>query len=222
MSLLQECMGARGFESDTYFEMALRDVPLIPSLEGSMHINLGLAMQFVPRYFNRPDSTLNEPPSLVGGEVPCCENTYLTSARTGATHAIAFPPFSDAFQPRIDLPNVSLFARQSAAFRNVMQFDNSESAGPANLQITVAEGQCFATIVYGQLVAENAVRLKMPNELTSLIFSVLAGDLSALALELAAIPQIDEAKRQLILQMIEAPAANARDWDEVSRRCTNP
>jgi acyl-CoA dehydrogenase len=32
---LLECMGARGFESETYFEMALRDARLLPVLEGS-------------------------------------------------------------------------------------------------------------------------------------------------------------------------------------------
>src|SRR5439155_23148108 len=34
MALISECVGAKGFESDTYIEMALRDAQLIPSLEG--------------------------------------------------------------------------------------------------------------------------------------------------------------------------------------------
>ena len=46
IALLSECVGAKGFESDTYFEMALRDIQLIPGLEGSTHVNLGLAAQF--------------------------------------------------------------------------------------------------------------------------------------------------------------------------------
>ena len=65
MSLLQECIGAKGFESSGYFEMALRDIQLIPSLEGSMHINLGLAVQFIPRVFR--STGFDSRPATVAG-----------------------------------------------------------------------------------------------------------------------------------------------------------
>ena len=51
MATLSECIGAKGFESDTYFEMALRDAQLIPGLEGSTHINFGLTSRFIDPYF---------------------------------------------------------------------------------------------------------------------------------------------------------------------------
>jgi len=54
MGLLSECMGAKGFEADTYFEMALREAPLIPGLEGSTHINFALTEQFIDHYFADP------------------------------------------------------------------------------------------------------------------------------------------------------------------------
>src|SRR5205807_1566233 len=47
MALLSECIGARGFEAETYFESALREAQLIPGLEGSTHINFGLTAQFI-------------------------------------------------------------------------------------------------------------------------------------------------------------------------------
>src|SRR4029077_11953629 len=98
MALLSECIGARGFESDTYFEMALRDVQLIPGLEGSMHINLGLALQFMGRYFDRPDSGLAEPASITAGETSSRENPYLFKARTGSFHAVSFPDYREAYR----------------------------------------------------------------------------------------------------------------------------
>jgi len=49
MALLSECINAKGFESDTYFETALRDIQLIPGLEGSTHINLDMTAQFIDR-----------------------------------------------------------------------------------------------------------------------------------------------------------------------------
>ncbi|MDB5289540.1 MAG: acyl-CoA dehydrogenase, partial [Phycisphaerales bacterium] len=77
ISLLSECIGAKGFESDTYFEMALRDAQLIPGLEGSAHINLALAAQFIPCYFTHPNPALVEPPSAISGEVASGENPFL-------------------------------------------------------------------------------------------------------------------------------------------------
>jgi len=222
MALLQECIGAKGFESDTFFEMALRDVQLIPGLEGSMHINLGLAMQFIPRYFERPDPALGEPPSLVGGEAPSRENVYLMSARTGATHAIAFRPFLDAYRPLTTVANVAIFARQSEAFREITNRDAADNTESPDLQIAMAMGQCFATIAFGQLVAENAAHLKLPDEMTSVIFSLLVGDLSTLALQLAAIPRIGETKREGLRRMIEIPKTGAADWDFVGLRCASP
>lgn len=215
MSLLQECIGAKGFESDTYFEMALRDVQLIPSLEGSRHINLGLAAGFLPRYFDRPDSTLAEPPSLIGGEVSSRENVYLMEAPTGATHAIAFRPHLDAYRPLMSLPNVALFASQVETFREVTRRPKGPNADTADLYITLTQGQLFTTIAFGQLVAENLSRLDMPSSMTSAIFSGLVEDLSALALQLAAIPGIDDATRAGILRMVAVPKTSAADWDFV-------
>src|SRR5262249_15240491 len=153
MALLQECMGAKGFESDTYFEMALRDVPLIPGLEGSMHINIGLALQFIGRYFNRPETTLTDPPSVVAGQVPSRENEYLMTAQTGAFHSVGFPHFLDAYRPLQSYRNVAIFAEQIDVFQQLHK-ENSEAAPTSDSQISMAFGQCFATIAYGQLVAE--------------------------------------------------------------------
>src|SRR5207253_3679933 len=93
MALLSECVGAKGFESDTYFEMALRDVQLIPGLEGSTHINLALAAQFIGRYFARAQTALADPNSLIAADGAAGENPYLMEARTGGLNAIAFPHF---------------------------------------------------------------------------------------------------------------------------------
>ena len=68
MHLLSECVGARGFEADTYFESALREAPMIPSLEGSTHINFGLTAQFLDPYFADPSGDPPAPGSLRPGK----------------------------------------------------------------------------------------------------------------------------------------------------------
>jgi acyl-CoA dehydrogenase len=205
MSLLQECIGAKGFESGSYFEMALRDIQLIPSLEGSMHINLGLAAQFIPRYFDRPHSTLNQPPSLVGGEAPSQENPYLLEARAGSPHAVGFRHFLDAYRPLASVNGAAQFMRQVEIFRDIVIDKSVGTLAASDMQVEMALGQCFATIVYGQLIAENVVRLEVPEAMTSSILAVLVEDLSTQALQLASIPTIRSAMRDSISRMIQAP-----------------
>jgi len=217
MSLLQECIGAKGFESSGYFEMALRDIQLIPSLEGSMHINLGLAVQFIPRYFDRPDSTIDQPPSLVGGETPSRENPYLMEARAGSPHAVGFPPFLDAYRPLESVKGMAPFRRQVEVFREMATAKSELSPAGSDMQFEMALGQCFATVIYGQLIAENAVRLDLPEAMTSSIFAVLVEDLSTLALRLAGIPGIGTGIRESISRMIEVPNLDSVDWEFVGR-----
>jgi acyl-CoA dehydrogenase len=185
MALLSECIGARGFEGDTFFEMALRDAQLIPGLEGSAHINLGLTAQFLPQYFNKPSAALEVPASLAGGEVEDGENPYLMDARTGAVAQIAFPGFLDAYRPLMSIGNVRLFVRQAKAFQLFARVYDPGENPRADTRLTQTVGQCVAAMAYGQLVAENAVRLGMPDPMVAALFHAMVEDFNKAALSLA-------------------------------------
>ncbi|MGA2229533.1 MAG: acyl-CoA dehydrogenase [Tepidisphaeraceae bacterium] len=217
MSLLSECVGAKGFESDeTYFEMALRDAQLIPLLESSAHINLGLASQFISRYFGRFDPNLCEPPSLTAGEATSVENPYLTTASTTAINSVAFPPFERAFESLADVPNVRLFLAQAKALQRLVQ--TKDAMANPEARFTLALSSCVATIAYGQLVAENAVLLGVPKEIISAIFHLLVADLSAACLSLASLPAAPAATPAFLSAAVAASQTPAGDWDFVSNR----
>ena len=223
MALLSECVGAMGFEADTYFEMALRDTQLIPKLEGSAHINLGLTARFLPRYFGRPDSTIVEPKSLVAGEIASHENPYLMEARTGSINTIAFPDFLKAYQPLISIPNVRLFTRQVKAFRLFLLASRLKGNQATDLAAGMALGQCLATIAYGQLIAENSIRLGIAPQMVNVIFHLLVGDLSASALALAGYAGVDTVRRLFIRRAVTVPQSVQADWDFVTNQIlTNP
>jgi acyl-CoA dehydrogenase len=205
MALLSECMGARGFESDTYFEMALRDAPLIPALEGSRHINLELIAQFISNYFFNCSAGLVPPPSLAGGAIVSGENAYLMQARAGGIRGVAFAPFLASYHSLAKVPNVAAFARQAAAFRRVVIVIRAHLRNSApNQRETLALGDCLASIAYGQLVAEAAALLRVPDPLITAIFSDLVEELSKQALCLATLAD-DENTRRVIMQMIRVP-----------------
>ncbi|WP_307828509.1 acyl-CoA dehydrogenase family protein [Antrihabitans sp. YC2-6] len=59
MEAMSDVISARGFEKDTVFQMATLGVWGLPKLEGTVHINLGLALKFMPNYlFNPTDPSL--------------------------------------------------------------------------------------------------------------------------------------------------------------------
>jgi acyl-CoA dehydrogenase len=222
MALLSECVGAKGFESATYFEMALRDAQLIPGLEGSTHVNFGLTAGFIARYFAEPDPQMGEPASLIGGEAATGENPYLMTARTGAVNTVSFPHFLKAYRPLAAVRNVRLFVRQAKAFRRLIRRQPPGHSTPANLETSLALGQCLATIAYAQLVAENCARLDVPTPLVSAIFQSLVSDLSGLALSLASISHLDPAYRVLARRMVAIPRTTSAQWEFVSGRVAVP
>ena len=220
MALMSECVGAKGFESDTWFEMALRDIQLIPGLESSAHINLGLTALFCGRYFDRFDTDLPDPKSLVAGETPSAPNEFLTSARTGAINSIAFAPAMKAYEPLAGIANVRLFARQIERFQSFLAANPTIDA--ADTQSSLAVGQCMAIIAYGQLIAEAAHRLGVAAETVAAIFHLLIADLSAAALNLAALPRIDARARSRARRMVTVPKTAQADWDSVARQMDIP
>jgi acyl-CoA dehydrogenase len=208
MAQLAECIGAKGFEADTYFEMALRDAQLIPGLEGSTHINLVFAAQFIPRYFARrseqPDPHQAIPPSLFAGQTESGENPYLMQARAGAINSITFPHFLQAYRPLAHLPNVRRLVAQIKTFARLMRQPEKPAIEPAS-ELQLAIGQTFATIVYAQLIAENAARLNVDLEMITGIFHLLVTDLTNCALQWVALPKVDQKTRARLKRMIRIP-----------------
>jgi acyl-CoA dehydrogenase len=206
MALLSGSIGAKGFEADTYFEMALRDVQLIPGLESSAHINLGLAAQFIPRYFGPSERRLGAPLSICAEQTGSTENPYLMQARTTAINTIEFPPMLRAYMPYKKLPNIRRFARQAKAFRDFARTIRAERSAVTDTQLAMSLGQCIAIIAYGQLIAENATCLGVPENAISAIFHFLVADLSAAALALASLPESRAAAQLVVRRMIVVPA----------------
>jgi acyl-CoA dehydrogenase len=216
ISLLSECIGAKGFESDTWFETALRDVQLIPSLEGSTHINLGQAAQFIPRYFASDPTGPSSPPSHLTGQAPAGENPYLFEARTGAINSIVFADPRNCFRPLESLENVRIFTRQMDAFATFQ----SQAPGKGMLadeEGSLLMGKCLSMIAYAQLIAENATIAGLELPEIDAVFELLVNDFSTLGLPLAAFP-LCQRSRALVERIVVAPQYASAGWDSLARR----
>lgn len=215
MALLSECVGARGFEAQTYFELALRDAQLIPALESSTHINFGLTAQFVDPYFAGPGEAPGPGPGASHG-ADAAEDPYWMGAPDRNPRTIRFAHCLKAYRPLRAVTNVRVFARQVQAFRRFVQ----EGAAPLNPRPDagrlVALGKCFSVIAYAQLVAEGCAAERVAAPLVSVIFHALIEDLSAETLQLAARFPPGAGRKDWLKGAVRLPRTGAADLPSVS------
>ena len=223
MALLSECVGAKGFEADTYFESALREVPLVPALEGSTHINYQSAAQFLRAYFagavaDAPPS----PPSLAALGAAAGENGYLLQSSSGNPSQVRFHHHLSAYRPLASVPNVRLFVAQVRAFRLFLLRGVPVEDAKQDAEVVLSLGKCLSTIAYAQLVAEHCVLAAVPREVVSVIFHEFVEDLGTEAMRLAALPQTGRLARLLLGRMPVVPRTLRSDLDLVAARANEP
>src|SRR4030042_939700 len=53
-NLLWDVRAAKGFEKDSFFEIATHEIRMLPKLEGTVHVNMALVVKFMQNYFFNP------------------------------------------------------------------------------------------------------------------------------------------------------------------------
>jgi acyl-CoA dehydrogenase len=212
VAILSECIGARGAESETYFESALRDVQLIPGLEGSTHINFGLTAQFAAPYFAGPgEGPAPAPPDSF--DASCGENPYWMESRNRNAKTVRFGAWEAPYEPLRHLANVRVFLRQVSAFaRSVAR----AAEGGAQPERNLETGRCFSIVAFAQLVAESLASTDATPALISLIFHSLTADLSNEALRLAAALPPSHPARATLRRAVRVPATTPEDHEAVA------
>lgn len=218
MAFLSECVGARGFEAETYFESALREVQLIPALEGSTHINFALTAQFVANYFAGTDEVAApEPGGLSEGDPG--ENPYWFEAGDRNPRTVRFGPSLRAYRSLRSLANVRLFVKQVKAFQQFAAAEGTQGAaqpGKPDADVAIAIGKCFSTIAYAQLVAESCTAAQVEPSTISVIFHGLIEDLREESLALAATFPLASAQRAALRGTVRVPRTDASDLEATS------
>src|SRR5262249_36207186 len=177
MGLLSECIGAKGLEADTFFEMALREAPLFPGLEGSTHINFALTAQFIDHYFADPANGPPPPDPVTLRQDDPDENSYWFATRDRHPKTVRFANSLDAYHPLQHVSNVQTFVEQVMGLRGQFVGEGDTSAGTVDTGLSIAMGKCFSVIAYAQLVAENCAAAQVEPAMVSLVFQGLIEDL---------------------------------------------
>jgi len=205
---LWDVIAARGFENDTYFEMATRDIRALPKLEGTVHVNVALIVKFLANYlFNAAEFP------EIDTRSEAANDSFLF--QQGATRGLGGIQFHD-YRPAFDsynLPNVNIFKDQIDTLREMCLKAAPSTEQNKDLDFLLAVGEVFILIVYAQLVVENARILKLPDAMVDQMFDVFVRDMSRYALALYSKPSTNDAQMKHCMKMVRKPIANPSQFD---------
>jgi len=180
MQLLGDIVAAKGFEKDNFITIAKFDTTCLPRLEGTVAVNLALVLKFMPAYLFQPEEYAPVPTRQ-----DATDDEFLW--RQGAARGLGKIRFHDwrtAYAAAADVPNVATFTQQADAFVTLLQTAPPNDSQLADLDFTLAVGDLFTLIVYGQLILEQAALLDLDRGVLDEVFAVLIRDFSAGAIAL--------------------------------------
>ncbi len=209
VAMLHEIIAAKGYEQDTYFEMAIRDIGMLPKLEGTEHVNMALIIKFVRNYFFEPvDYAAIETLKEAG------DDDYLFRQYTGGLAKIRFPDYRRAYEGKSS-PNIDLFKEQVELFRSLLITAPPSKEQSGNIDYMLAAGALFTLIVYAQLILEKKDDYQVDDDLLEQIFAFLVADFAKAALKMVLDYDNSEEQDALFREMMKKPVRDGHCFRRV-------
>jgi len=209
VGMLHEVIAAKGYEQDTYFEMALRDIGMLPKLEGTEHVNMALIIKFVKNYFFEPID-YPEVPTMSGAG----DDSYLFHQFTGGLAQVRFPDYRKVYE-KTDSANISIFKEQVELFRSLLITAPPSKEQSTNIDYMLAAGELFTLIVYAQLILEKKDDYMVDADLLEQIFKFLISDFSSYALKMVVGYENSADQEEIFRKMIMKPAMDKECFTRV-------
>ncbi len=210
INLLWDVIAAKGFEKDTFFEMAARDIRALPKLEGTVHVNIALIMKFMASYFFK-SADFPE----VGRQDQAADDEFLFNQ--GPARGLSKVRFHDYRRTYAGcpLPNVRVFRKQTAVLKRMLLLARPRKNQLRDIDFLLALGQMFTLVVYGQLIIENARICQIDDDTIDQIFEFMVRDFSAYALQLRDKPSATKLQQWHCGQIMRRPAVDTSRFDRV-------
>ncbi|OBB87646.1 acyl-CoA dehydrogenase [Mycobacterium colombiense] len=212
ITALWDVIAAKGVEKDTIFEAMTREIGLLPRLEGTVHINIGLLGKFMPNFLFAPNSAL----PLIGRRDDAADDIFLfAQGPTGGLGKVRFGDWRAPFDSFGHLANVALLRSQIDVLADMLAGATPDAAQQKDIDFAFAVGQLFATVPYAQLILEEAGLSGVDEGLLDEIFAVLVRDFNAYAVELSDKPATADEQARFALRMIRRPAHDPARYDQI-------
>jgi len=209
---LWDVISAKGFEKDTYFEMAARDIRALPKLEGTVHVNMALIIKFMSNYFFNPGKF----PEIAKRNGLENDDFLFNQGPTKGLGKIQFHDFNIAYNS-VDIPNVTVFRNQIGAFQEFLRKATPTEEQARDLDFLLTLGELFTLVPYGQLILENKGIYDIEDDVIDQIFDVMVRDFSKFALELYLKTSSTNQQMDLCQKMIQKPVVDEARFERVLR-----
>jgi len=210
INLLWDIIAAKGFEKDTYFHMAARDIRALPKLEGTVHVNMALIIKFMFNYFFNPKEFPEVPQRLDATN----DDFLFNQGPTKGLGKIQFHDYNIAYNS-VNLPNVEVFKKQINAFKDFMTQATPDQKQAEDIDLLLSIGELFTLVAYGQLILENKKIYNVEDDLIDQIFDFMIRDFSKFALQIYSKTSSTAKQQELCLKMIEKPVVDHDRYNRV-------
>ncbi|MFZ1175124.1 MAG: acyl-CoA dehydrogenase family protein [Mycobacterium sp.] len=219
VTALWDVIAAKGVEKDTFFEAVAREIGLLPRLEGTVHINIGLLGKFMPNFLFAPNSQL----PVIGRRDDASDDTFLfAQGPTGGLGKVRFHDWRAPFESFGHLPNVALLRKQIDVLAEMLASATPDAAQQKDIDFAFAVGQLFATVPYAQLILEEAGLSDVDAALIDEIFAVLVRDFNGYAVELSDKPATTDEQARFAMRMIRRPVHDPARYDQIWKEHVAP
>ena len=209
---LWDVIAAKGVEKDTFFETVAREIGLLPRLEGTVHINIGLLGKFMPNYLFAPDGAL----PVIGRRDDAADDSFLfTQGPTGGLGKVRFHDWRASFRASPTSPNVALLREQIDVLAEMLASATPDAAQQKDIDFAFAVGQLFAPVPYAQLILEEAPLSRVDEALVDEIFALLVSDFNSYAVELNDKPSTTDEQARFAMRMIRRPVNDPARYDQI-------
>jgi acyl-CoA dehydrogenase len=214
MRSLHDVVAAKGYEKNTMFREVAQLIGCLPRLEGTVHVNVGLVLKFMPNYMLNPKDYEEIPIRNDASD----DTFFWNQGPTRGAGAIQFADWTPVYEQHSRIPNVARFYEQATAFRELLVTAAPDAEQAKDLDFLLNVGHLFSLIVYGQLILEQAALTGLDDNIVDQIFAFQINDFNTYAVALQGKPTSTQAQQDWALGVIRKPVPDAARFDRVWER----
>ncbi len=211
---LHDVIAAKGYEKNTMFREVSQLIGTLPRLEGTVHVNVGLVLKFMPNYMLNPARY----PEIPTRDDAADDTFFWNQGPTRGAGKVQFADWAPVYERDLDIPNVAVFYDQAKAFRDLLLTAAPDAEQQKDLDFLLNVGHLFSLIVYGQLILEQAALTGLDRDLIDQIFDFQIRDFNMYAVALQGKPTATADQRSWALGAIRTPRHDAERLDGVWAR----
>ncbi|GAA5083276.1 acyl-CoA dehydrogenase family protein [Nocardia iowensis] len=211
MTLLLDVLAAKGFEKNTYFAEVARLINTLPRLEGTVHVNVGQILKFMPNYLFNP----KDYPEIGTRQDAADDEFFWRQGPARGAGKVQFADWTPVYEKHADVPNVGRFFEQAQALRTLLTTAAPDADQQKDLDFMLTIGHLFSLVVYGQLILEQAAVTGLDRDLLDQIFDFQIRDFNTYATTLYGKPSATPDQQGWAASALRPPVADRPRFDRV-------